>query len=202
MGLVQNFLKSFREDDTMEPGLIQKDDGTVWLVNPDGSETQLPGGSGGGLGIWKTYVDNASNVPLSGVAVGDGLLVGKWWTPAAVVADLATDPFLVVLTAQMSFGSTSSVDDVLGLDLPLAVDGSPYGLAPASSDSGAMWTPGGISARVGGIQYPGFVFDVGAGGIIGPDSTAWDTTHPAAWASGDKIGISLVFQAVFENPPS
>ena len=41
MTLIQQFLKSFRETDEMEPGLIQKADGTVWLVAPDGSESQL-----------------------------------------------------------------------------------------------------------------------------------------------------------------
>lgn len=46
MSLIQQFLKSFRQTDDMEPGLIQKADGTVWLVNPDGSETQLTGSGG------------------------------------------------------------------------------------------------------------------------------------------------------------
>jgi len=43
MSLIQQFLKGNRETDEMEPGLIQKADATVWLVNPDGSETQIGG---------------------------------------------------------------------------------------------------------------------------------------------------------------
>lgn len=46
MSLITRFLTGFRETDQMEPGLIQKPDGTVWLVNPDGSETQISGGGG------------------------------------------------------------------------------------------------------------------------------------------------------------
>ncbi len=41
--LERRFATSFRGTDDSAPGLILKDDGTVWLVNPDGSETQLPG---------------------------------------------------------------------------------------------------------------------------------------------------------------
>ena len=62
----RRFQTAFRVADTGLPGLIQKDDGTVWLVNPDGSETQLPGGAGslpfwtdlsGSLGIDNGTVD-------------------------------------------------------------------------------------------------------------------------------------------------
>lgn len=45
MSLVQQFLKGFRQTDTLEPGLFEKNDGTVWLRNTDGSETQVAGGS-------------------------------------------------------------------------------------------------------------------------------------------------------------
>lgn len=44
------FATKFRSADTNEPGLVMEDDGTVWLVNPGGSRTQLPGGGGGGPG--------------------------------------------------------------------------------------------------------------------------------------------------------
>lgn len=64
--LVQQFLKSFRQSDDLEPGIFMKNDGTVWLRNPDGSETQLPGGIGAppiwsdlssGLGVSNGTVD-------------------------------------------------------------------------------------------------------------------------------------------------
>lgn len=43
----RRFLTGFRQVDTNSPGLVLEDDGTVWLVNPGGSRTQLPGGEGG-----------------------------------------------------------------------------------------------------------------------------------------------------------
>lgn len=48
MSLEQRFLTGFREVSEGEPGIVQEDDGTCWLVNPDGSRTQLPGGGGSG----------------------------------------------------------------------------------------------------------------------------------------------------------
>lgn len=44
MTSVLRYLTGFFSADTLQPGLIQKLDGTVWLVNPDGSEAQLSGG--------------------------------------------------------------------------------------------------------------------------------------------------------------
>lgn len=41
------FATKFRSADTDDPGLVMEDDGTVWLVNPDGTRTQLPGGGSG-----------------------------------------------------------------------------------------------------------------------------------------------------------
>lgn len=47
MSLIQRFLLGNRVEDDLQVGLFLKNDGTVWLRNPDGSETQLPGGGGG-----------------------------------------------------------------------------------------------------------------------------------------------------------
>lgn len=44
MNEIQQFLKSFLGTDTPVPGIIEKPNGTIWLVNPDLTETQLPGG--------------------------------------------------------------------------------------------------------------------------------------------------------------
>lgn len=49
MTSVLRYLTGFFSADNHQPGLIQKPDGTVWLVNPDGSETQLGGGGGSGI---------------------------------------------------------------------------------------------------------------------------------------------------------
>jgi hypothetical protein len=46
MSFARRFLTGFRETETSQPGLELNEDGTVDLVNPDGSRTTL-GGSGG-----------------------------------------------------------------------------------------------------------------------------------------------------------
>lgn len=44
MSFIQRFLLGNRVDDDLQVGLFLKNDGTVWLRNPDGSETQITGG--------------------------------------------------------------------------------------------------------------------------------------------------------------
>ena len=46
MSWFRQYLTAFRNDGVPSDGLFEKADGTVWLRNPDGSETQLPGGGG------------------------------------------------------------------------------------------------------------------------------------------------------------
>lgn len=75
------FQTGFRAAASGEPGLVLHDDGTVWLVAPDGSETQVSGGGGGssviqsptdpgavGAGsLWvnTTGIGGTSDLPLS-----------------------------------------------------------------------------------------------------------------------------------------
>lgn len=66
---VQQFLKSFRQADDLEPGIFMKNDGTVWLRNPDGSETQLPGAAGS-LPIW---TDISSSLTVTNGTIGGPL---------------------------------------------------------------------------------------------------------------------------------
>ena len=88
MGLIQQFLKSFRETEEVEPGIIQKADGTVWLVNPDGTETQLPGGGGGGqpdllsrcremTGEFGTFTVDVKDEVVDRVSEGTSALTGR-----------------------------------------------------------------------------------------------------------------------------
>jgi hypothetical protein len=46
MSFARRFLTGFRETETSQPGLELNEDGTVDLVNPDGSRTALAGGGG------------------------------------------------------------------------------------------------------------------------------------------------------------
>lgn len=48
MALERRFQTGFRTVDKDTPGLVEEDDGTVWLVDPDGTRHQLPGGGGDG----------------------------------------------------------------------------------------------------------------------------------------------------------
>lgn len=75
----RRFQTGFRTVDRDDPGLIQEDDGTVWLVNPDGTRTQLPGGGGGG-GCAYFSCDTGAGVatvdpPNSLVAESQGVLL-------------------------------------------------------------------------------------------------------------------------------
>lgn len=47
MSFIQRFLLGNRVEDDLRVGLFLKNDGTVWLRNPDGSETQVADGGGG-----------------------------------------------------------------------------------------------------------------------------------------------------------
>lgn len=56
----QRFVSYFREPDTDDPGLVLTQGGDVYLVNPDGTRTQLPGG-GGGDGLPRGWTQDASD---------------------------------------------------------------------------------------------------------------------------------------------
>lgn len=58
------FQTGFRMDDSqLQPGdIFRKGDGTVWLVNPDSSQTQIVGGGGGGLPAGWTQSGNPADV--------------------------------------------------------------------------------------------------------------------------------------------
>lgn len=69
MTLVRFFTRSFREADTLDEGLFQKNDGTVWIRNPDGSEDQITGGGDQGA-------QNLSGVLSVGADAGDRVITG------------------------------------------------------------------------------------------------------------------------------
>lgn len=67
----RRFVTGFRQVDRDAPGLVLENDGTVWLVNPGGSRTQLPGGGGGGCAYFTcdTGEETASVDAPNGVSV-------------------------------------------------------------------------------------------------------------------------------------
>jgi len=147
MGLIQQFLKSFRETDEMEPGLIQKADGTVWLVLPDGTETQLSGGTGyltrravlftesTGSGTYETSVVVPSGTSILDVAVF--VLAGPWKAGQAV----------------LNVGDEFHADGyIVNADLVNTLN-KPYDNTTANGDHGVSWADpnaGGGAAVYGG----------------------------------------------------
>lgn len=101
MSLVQRFLTAFRESDTLEPGLFQKPDGTVWLRNPDGSESQV--GSGG------SQPEDEATYSLSGTLTAgtSGSLSLTYGDGNADLLDL-TDPTAPVAAAPGDYAVTVS----------------------------------------------------------------------------------------------
>lgn len=154
-----------------------------------------PSRSGGGSqpGVWKDYATAASNPGLQGITVGNGTLVARWWTPAAVVAALATDPFLCTVYFRFTLGSTSAVIGAMQANLPEGVDGSAFNMSVADVAS-LDAPPGMVIASLGdGGAFSTFV---GLnGGLKG-----WDDTNPGTWAEGDTLIITATFQASFYEP--
>lgn len=98
MSRVQQFLKSFRQDDDLEPGLFMKNDGTVWLRNPDGSETQLPGG-----GVSDVLLISIADQTLAGTAnfkiTPDMISATTFARGADLSTDMDEDGNMVFVTA-------------------------------------------------------------------------------------------------------
>lgn len=175
-------------------GEITSTDGTVTVTNPTGPTTDLS--VIGGLGVWKTYgVDSyAPFLPLAGVTVGNGTLIGRWWTPGPVVADPDTPPFACLLHIFFAMGSTSSVGSDMFVRFPILVDGTGNDLVPSN-----LFTPimvGSIVAATGVIQSVGFSYNNGSIRDV-TGATSWGPTVPGVWADGDILNVDVAFQAKF-----
>lgn len=123
MSLIQRFLLGNRAEDDLQVGLFLKNDGTVWLRNPDGTETQLPGGGGGGLpSVVSTRFATANN-----------------YVDPACIAPFVADP--AALTGGFSQTLTSTIMAVgAGATAVTVFDGIPTGALvvqglPVSADA-------------------------------------------------------------------
>lgn len=74
------FQTGFRAAATGEPGLVMHDDGTVWLVAADGSETQISGGGGSGLPSWWSVDNDAQTVTIAPVDEGPSDIIALTMT--------------------------------------------------------------------------------------------------------------------------
>lgn len=149
MTLERRFATAFRGVDDSAPGLILKDDGTVWLVNPNGSETQLPGGAGspplwsyliGGVSISNGDVDGSNSycLGLTQAADPDGAF-----------------PSLTAIWARIVYGSYSGGGEP-GV-LTISLDPSSAALSENHKDEtceiAGFWATGGIGS--GGQAFGG-----------------------------------------------
>jgi hypothetical protein len=111
MSFARRFLTGFRETETSQPGLELNEDGTVDLVNPDGSRTTLPGSGGSsavGFGVHLsavgTIVDwDASTIPFDSVDWD----TDSYWnatTHEVTIPSGKTGLYLVVIGGQMEYG--------------------------------------------------------------------------------------------------
>ena len=115
--LERRFTTAFRGEDASAPGLILKDDGTVWLVNPDASETQLPGGGGAGsaaiiAGSLNPEVPGFQQIifaipfPVDPVAFTLGAFQNTWTIPAFTYA-----PGLIALLSNPAISQIDTSND-------------------------------------------------------------------------------------------
>lgn len=153
--LVQQFLKSFRQSDDLEPGIFMKNDGTVWLRNPDGSETQLPGAIGSPP-IWTNILDQVS-INNGTVNIGDSYAYAllQQADPDGEFPSLTSLWLRIIYDAYTGGGEPG----ILSITLP---DGSAAGGQNYKSLTGevsGMWATGGLGA--------------------------WDTFGSALWSSID-----------------
>ena len=156
-------------------------------------------GGGSGLGVWSNYVDRASNRGLSGITIGNGILIDRWWTPGPVAVDVGSDPFLFSMHVSFKLGSTSSVNGTLSVRMPQLIDAivpniDIYSVVADSTDG---FFPGLAIARdsSAGTNFPGLVSL--ADEIISLDGTPWDATHPFTWAISDELIFASTIQAFY-----
>lgn len=152
---------------------------------------------GGSSGVWKTYGTDSTGLPLSGVTVGNGALVGRWWTDRAVTSGLSETAFLCHVAIAFTLGSSSSVDGAIIAALPALVDGSGYNLLPAG---GYPFVACGQAAAGDGGSFGGIgavALGAGIGAVQSFDGTPWAAAVPFTWADGDQLLITATFLAQF-----
>lgn len=166
----RRFLTGPRQADTDFPGLIEEEDGTVWLVNPDGTRTQLPGAGGGGSTpsgpaggvLFGTYPDPDFAVNMVTQAELDAFVPFGWYD---AVRDFGVDN---TGTTRADVAIQAAIDE-----LETMVDGTYFFGAPR-----LVFPPGRYSIRdtlqwrscqlEGSFTYTGsqFAWDGSAGGTV------------------------------------
>lgn len=91
MTVERRFLTGYELKSTDEPGLVFGEDGTIWIVAPDGTRTQIEGGGGGG------------SLPDEWTVGAGGQLV--------IAPDTLTAPYLELDAPAGAFGTALRIKD-------------------------------------------------------------------------------------------
>lgn len=202
----RRFLAGFRELDSGSAGLIQKDDGTIWLVNPDGSETQLPGGGGSAVqvgsgtpvgsvtpsGIGAQYLDSDTDTlyVATGVTSADWAATGGGSQPFVYATVFLDSGGTALGTSPSSFHYTVdqvSISYQVGTDLSVVDDSGKAAIVSASGgvfQATAYWQSPGTGGLDGGSSVQRQIllaFNVGEGLSLndhGLDVFGGDLTAP------------------------
>lgn len=206
MSFIQRFLLGNRVEDDLQVGLFLKNDGTVWLRNPDGSETQVGGGGGSNsvaiadLGILDVAaIFSGGPVTLKALEAGQFLAAVKFtdtdFVATDLIAPLIAGPYRINLAigTVKSFGwwgfalfsynppdsEAETWTDTVGAYAGTYVYGPNLGVV----GSDAMV----LSAAVGGPVQAGFI----ANGDSDADGAGVTLDAVVAWAAGTAYGTPV-----------
>lgn len=189
--LIQQFLTSFRETDTPEPGLIRKNDGTVWLVNPDGTSFPIGPQSLLGSGQIVVPIGGTNGIAISPdgktvyavITTPDGFLVPidvRSLFPGASIP-VGNGPEGVAITPDGTKAYVCNTEDgtVTPIDLTTQTPGDPIDLATSTPSLIAI-TPDGAKAYV-----------TNADGHLSVIDTGTDTVSATISVSSSLYGIAI-----------
>lgn len=150
MSVERRFGAGMAQDETSEPGLVQEEDGSIWVVDTDGTRTRLPDGGGGGGGTGATGVTGATGTTGATGVGATGATGTAGATGAGGAGTGATGP-TGATGATGTAGTTGSTG------------------ATGAGATGATGITGATGAGGGGAGATGVTGATGAAGIDGID---------------------------------
>lgn len=191
----QRFALSMRQADDDEPGLIRERDGTVWLVNPDGTRTQLGGESGGSQPLhgWHAYWDA---FPGSWTITSELGWNTNTYEPTAV--DFDTD----------GFADAGSLP-FFAPKIPVGLGGLYKGLLTAQYIQGATggYVSGNIGSGIGFNAAPclfddgtAMIYSLGDVAVLNDGANDWDFANVLNFSVHDVMILRVDFWGIRLGP--
>jgi len=133
-----------------------------------------------GLGVWQDYTPTLTNVTL-----GNGSITGRYMQLGKLVRGVT----------RLSFGTTTSVSDIIRIGTPVAINLTthPQNIAPIGNAVGSDTT----NRAFGGVT-PAGSGDMRIIGVTTGTFTAlsWDTNFPfASWGTGHSLYTQFEYEA-------